>query len=108
MKGNNKKLNCCEKNSSSVKELKRLKNFLKLFSDENRLRIVCTLRKEEKCVREIYKQLDLAQNLTSHHLKLLEKAKIVSWKKVGVKVFYKLNSKELERNTELLSKFLKC
>ena len=97
----NTKLNCCEK------ELETLKDFLKLLSDKNRLRIICALRKEERCVCEVYEQLDLTQNLTSHHLKLLEKANIVSWEKVGVKVFYKLNTKELEKKIKLLSKLLK-
>ena len=95
----NTKLNCCEK------DLEKLKDFSKLLSDKNRLRIICALRKEEMCVCEICEQLDLTQNLASHHLKLLEKANIVSWKKVGVKVFYKLNTKELEKNTKLLAKF---
>lgn len=107
MKRKNTKLNCCEKDSSNEKELEKLKSFLKLLSDRNRLRIICALREEERCVCEIHEQLDLAQNLTSHHLRFLEKANLVSWKKVGVKVFYKLNTKELEKNTKLLSKFLK-
>ncbi len=100
------KLPCCKDNSCNEKELEGLKNFLKVISDKNRLRIICTLRSEKRCVCDIYEHLNLSQNLTSHHLRLLEKANLVSWKKNGVKVFYKLNSKKLEKNMKLLSKFL--
>ncbi len=100
-------LPCCKKNSCNEKELESLKDFLKVISDKNRLRIICTLRCEQMCVCEIYEHLDLSQNLTSHHLRLLEKAELVSWKKNGVKVFYKLNTKKFESNMKLLNKFLK-
>ncbi len=100
-------LPCCKNNSCNEKELEGLKDFLRVISDKNRLRIICTLRCEKRCVCEVYEHLNLSQNLTSHHLRLLEKAELVSWEKIGVKVFYKLNTKNFKDNMRLLNKFLK-
>ncbi len=102
-----KKSKRCDNKNSFYKELIKLSDFLKLISNENRLRIVCILGLKEKCVCEIYEYLNLSQNLVSYHLKILEKKRIVSWEKRGVKVFYKLNNKELKNNIELLNKFVK-
>ncbi len=100
------KLSCCKDNLCNEKEFEELKDFLKVISDKNRLRIICSLRCEKRCVCDIYEHLNLSQNLTSHHLRLLEKAELVSWKKNGVKVFYKLNPKKLESKMKSLNKFL--
>ncbi len=101
------KLKCCDNKDSPYKELIRLSDFLELISNKNRLRIICMLGLKEKCVCEIYEYLNLSQNLTSYHLNLLEKGRIVSWDKKGVKVFYKLNNEELKNNIKLLNKFIK-
>ncbi len=102
-----KKLRCCNSKDPYHEELIKLSNFLELISDKNRLRIVCMLSLEEKCVCEVYEHLNLSQNLTSYHLSCLEKKGIVSWEKRGVKVFYKLNNEELKNNIKLLNKFIK-
>ncbi len=102
-----KNLRCCDSKDSYHKELIKLSNFLELISNKNRLRIICMLNLGESCVCEIYKYLNLSQNLTSYHLSCLEKKGIVSWEKRGVKVFYKLNNEELENNIKLLNKFIK-
>ncbi len=102
-----KKLECCDNKNSSFRKLINLSNFLELISDKNRLRIICMLSSGERCVCEIYKHLELAQNLTSYHLKILEKEGIVSSEKRGVKVFYKLNNKKIDSNIKLLNKFIK-
>jgi predicted transcriptional regulator len=55
--------------------------FLKSISDENRLKIICFLKKEEKCVCDIVEFMQLPQNLVSHHLKKLRDENIVISKK---------------------------
>ncbi len=100
-------LKCCNTGDSSYEELIKLSHFLEIISDKNRLRIICMLGLGEKCVCEIYQYLNLSQNLTSYHLKVLEKEGIVSWEKRGVKVFYKLVSQELKNNIKLLNKITK-
>lgn len=91
---------CCEKDNNNLALLVR---FLKVISDTNRLKIVCFLRKEEKCVCEIWQFLDLPQNLVSHHLKVLKDARILVSRKDGPKVFYSINDNELKSYKELLN-----
>lgn len=83
-----------------------MSEFLGLISDKNRLRIICMLGLDERYVCEIYKYLELSQNLASYHLKCLEREGVVSWEKRGVKVFYKLNGKKVKNSIKLLNKFL--
>lgn len=99
------KPNCC-KNKLEV-DIKQAMEFLQIISEENRLKILCILRDGEKCVCEIWQFLNLPQNLVSHHLKVLKDFGLISSKKEGLKVFYKLNQEILARHTELLNKFLK-
>lgn len=97
--------NCC-KNKSSNKEIKQVTDFSKVISEENRLRIICMLYGDEKCVCDIWQYLNLPQNLVSHHLKVLKDFDLVSSRKEGLKIFYKLNQKVVKRYAELLNKFL--
>ncbi|MCK5491086.1 MAG: winged helix-turn-helix transcriptional regulator [Candidatus Pacebacteria bacterium] len=97
--------NCCK--NKSKKNIKQATEFLKIISEENRLKILCILRDGDKCVCEIWQLLNLSQNLTSHHLKVLKDFSLISSKKEGLKVFYKLNNETLAKHTESLTKFLK-
>lgn len=99
------KPNCCK--NKSEREIKQATEFLKIISEENRLKILCILRGGEKCVCEIWQYLELPQNLVSHHLKVLKDFDLISSKKEGLKIFYQLNQKTLAKHAELLNKFLK-
>jgi DNA-binding transcriptional ArsR family regulator len=44
---------------------------LKVLSDPNRLRIMCLLSGGEKCVCEVERELEISQQLSSHHLGVL-------------------------------------
>jgi len=88
-------------------ELKKLSEFLNVLSEENRLKIILLLKNGRKCVCEIYEHLELPQNLTSHHLKILKDSKILSSKKEGLKVYYKLNTRVLEKYLNILSQIFK-
>jgi len=99
------KIECC-KNKNFGKEKKEVVEFLKIISEESRLEILCILKKQEMCVCEIWQYLDSPQNLTSHHLKVLKDFKLISSRKSGLRVFYKLNKKILQKNLKLLNKFI--
>jgi len=102
-----KEISCCRKKSIENEKLKSLKVFLDAISEENRLRIICILGHGERCVCEIYRYLELPQNLTSYHLNVLELSKIISSEKRGLKVFYKINNKKLKEHLRSLNNFLK-
>jgi ArsR family transcriptional regulator len=95
------------KTKKSKNNLNQVVNFLKVISEENRLKILCILRKQEKCVCDIWQFLDLPQNLTSHHLKVLKKFGLINSRKEGTKVFYFLNQRNIKKFTSLLSRFIK-
>ena len=99
------KIKCCE-NKKAVGELKEVVNFLKAISEENRLRILCILKKQEMCVCEIWQYLDSPQNLTSHHLKVLKDFGLISSRRDGLKIFYKLNKDISKKHLKLLNKFI--
>ncbi len=82
-----------------------LKIFIKAISNETRLDILNYLKKE-CCVGDIWKKLNLPQNLASHHLKVLKESGLVEAKKNGLKVVYKLNKKQLALRLRLLQVYL--
>ena len=86
--------------------LSNFNNYLQAIVEPNRLKIICLLKNNELCVCEIFKQLLLPQNLTSHHLKILKDAKLVTSKKEGLKIIYKRNEKTINYYQKLLSKII--
>jgi ArsR family transcriptional regulator len=88
-------------------ELDQLSDFLKVVSEENRLKIIrCLQKSEERCVCEIQEFLDLPQNLISHHLKVLRDFDLLESKKDGLKVYYRIKQDKLSQYNEVLSQLL--
>ena len=96
---------CC-KNKKSITKLKKVADFLRTINEENRLKILCLLRKGEQCVCEIWECLKLPQNLASHHLKVLKDFGLISSEKRGLNVFYRLNKVVVKNHFKLLKKLL--
>jgi ArsR family transcriptional regulator len=94
---------CC-RNKKSILEIEDLAKILKKISEPNRLKILCFLKKEPRCVCDIWKCLKLPQNLVSHHLAVLKRMNLVFSKKVGQKVFYRLNKKTVKKYLKRLEK----
>ena len=84
---------CCSPSSSESKQVVSLSGFLKIVSEESRLKLLCILRQGEHCVCEIMEHVDLSQSLISHHLKDLKEAGIVKDEKRGLRVYYSLTEK---------------
>jgi ArsR family transcriptional regulator len=71
-----------------------LKNFIKVMkalSDPNRVKIIKILQQKSMCVCEIQGALELAQPTVSKHLKILEEANLVDYRKDGLWVNYYLS-----------------
>lgn len=90
-----------------MKEIMELKEFLKIVSDTNRLRILCLLTKRELCVCEIFGALKLPQNLVSHHLAKLKKLSLVEERREGTFIIYSINRKSLKQYKALFNKIIK-
>lgn len=80
-------------------------NLFKSLGDENRLRIINLLQKEELCVCEIEAILDTTQSNVSRHLTRLRNEGIVIFEKKSQWTYYKTNPKFIEDN-KLLYEYL--
>ncbi len=96
---------CCN-NKKFLAEISQVVKFLKIISEENRLKILCLLKKNEMCVCDIWQYLGLTQNLTSHHLKVLKDFGLVSSRQKRLKVIYSINKNSVKNYSKLLNKFL--
>lgn len=81
--------------------------FLKIISDGNRLKILCLLKGGERCVCDLYENLDLAQNLVSSHLKILKDFGLIEVRQEGKKNYYRINLKSFKAHNLLLVNFFK-
>lgn len=70
--------------------MKAFVKVMKALSDPNRLKIVKMLQHKMMCVCEIQAALQIAQPSVSKHLKVLEEAGLVDYKKDGLWVNYHL------------------
>lgn len=60
----------------------------KALTDENRVRILMALRRQEMCVCQITGFLDLSPSTTSKHLSVLRQARLIDSRKKGKWVYY--------------------
>jgi ArsR family transcriptional regulator len=70
-----------------------MKTFIKVIkalSDPNRVKIIKLLEQRMMCVCELKSLLDIAQPTVSKHLKILEEAGLVEYRKEGLWVNYSL------------------
>lgn len=74
--------------------MKELVRVMKALSDPNRVKILKMLQQRELCVCELQVALEVAQPTVSRHLKVLENAGLVSYKKDGLWVNYRLSDGE--------------
>ena len=76
----------------------------KALADQNRIKIIELLSVKPLCVCEIEENLDLPQNLVSHHLSVLKESKIVENCKCGKNNYYSLNKKVLKKFAKEINK----
>ena len=82
-------------------------SLLKSLSHPTRLEILEILKSEsELCVCDIYERLDLEQSNVSQHLKVLKDQSILSTRKEGLMVFYKVNYLEIYEILDTVKKIL--
>ncbi|ABR47198.1 regulatory protein, ArsR [Alkaliphilus metalliredigens QYMF] len=69
---------------------------LKALADKNRLLIIEMLSCGELCACDIMDGLALTQPTISHHMKILQHAKLVKRRKEGKWVFYSINQEKVD------------
>src|SRR5689334_14063499 len=90
----------CSVNSNQVYQLQdqclklekaqRMAEFFSLLGDANRLRILSILAVKELCVCDLAATLDMSESAVSHQLRTLRAIRLVSYRKQGRNVFYRL------------------
>ncbi|MBW3556419.1 MAG: metalloregulator ArsR/SmtB family transcription factor [Actinobacteria bacterium] len=64
---------------------------LRALADPNRFRVFCALRGRERCVRDLVASEQMAQPLVSHHLRVLERAGLVTSRRAQSFTLYALD-----------------
>ena len=95
-------------NTTGQGRVEALAAWLKVLAEPNRLRIVDLLMQGEQCNCEMGDRLDVAPNLISHHLNVLQKVGLVSARRDPDDarwIHYSINTRALEELNILFSAF---
>ena len=71
--------------------LLRTSEFFKALSDYSRMKIVYALLKNELCVNDIVKEVDMSQTAVSYQLKLLRQMHLVKYRRDGQNIYYSID-----------------
>ena len=78
------------------KDLRELEDIFAALGDATRLKILKIIADEELCSCEVMAALELTQPTTSHHLGILERAGLLSSRRNGKWVFYKIANSQVK------------
>lgn len=82
-------------------------DMLKALAHPTRLQILDLLKGGEKCVCKIVPELKMEQSNVSRHLNILKKEGLVSSRKEGLKVFYRVTDPKVFQLLDVSSELLK-
>ena len=91
--------------NKKIYELKA--NLLSALGHPNRIRILEFLKDEEKCNCDIYPELNLEQSNLSRHMKILQEAGLVTARKEGLKVYYKVTDPRIYEIFDIVRQIVK-
>ena len=74
-----------------------LAELFKMFGDSTRVKILYALYKQELCVCDIAKLLDVTQSAVSHQLRVLKNGKLVRFRREGKTLYYSLADEHVVR-----------
>jgi DNA-binding transcriptional ArsR family regulator len=101
---NQKRIDNANQEALSDCENQNMAQLFKAMGDVNRLKVLHALGQDEMCVCDIAKFLKLSESAVSHQLRLLRQLKLVSNRREGPILYYRLNDHHVE---ELLQVALK-
>ncbi|MDD2360253.1 MAG: metalloregulator ArsR/SmtB family transcription factor [Syntrophaceticus schinkii] len=77
-----------------VVQTEGLSTYFKALADDNRLKIIHALSREELCVRDVADIIGTTMQVASHHLRVLRDIGLVKNRKEGKHVFYSLKDRK--------------
>lgn len=86
----NEKVRNALDNMPETQDVNGLSDFFKIFSDQTRIRILLALDSGEMCVCDISEALGMSMSATSHQLRMLRDAGLVTFRKEGKNAVYSL------------------
>lgn len=91
------KINKVKLEEPNNEQIENLSNMFKLFADNTRLRIICSILNTELCVCDLCELLELNQSTVSHQLQILRNAKLVKYRREGKQIYYSLQDEHIEQ-----------
>ena len=85
-----------EKVMPDEQQLLDLSEFFKVFGDSTRIKILYVLSQSEMCVCDIATLLQMGQSAISHQLRVLKQMRLVTFRRDGKTVFYKLADSHIQ------------
>lgn len=74
----------------NLEKAQQMAEFFSLLGDANRLRILSMLAMKELCVCDLAAALEMSESAVSHQMRVLRSMRLVSYRKQGRNVFYRL------------------
>ncbi len=74
-----------------IEDAKQLAEFLKVFGDPDRIRILTLLKDKEMCVGHIAEALSKTVSAVSHQLGIMRRQRLVRYVKDGKNIYYTLD-----------------
>ena len=87
---------------------KEISQYLKVMADSSRLEILDLLSCGELCACDLLEHFSFSQPTLSHHMKVLKDNNLITSRKDGNKIFYKLNHDVLDNVTSRLTLLSSC
>ncbi|MBD2184498.1 ArsR/SmtB family transcription factor [Aerosakkonema funiforme] len=79
----------------NTEKAQRMAEFFSLLGDANRLRILSILAVKELCVCDLAAALEMSESAVSHQMRVLRAMRLVSYRKQGRNVFYRLQDRHV-------------
>ena len=87
---------------TTKKELLRKSELLKVLGHPERLAILLLVYEEEMCVKDLMEALQISQPKVSQHVGLMKELGILSFRKEGTKVIYRLSNSVVKEILDIL------
>ena len=82
-------------NHISPELMARAASFFKVVGDETRMKILCSLSRDELCVNDIAAAVDMTKSAVSHQLRLLKDEGLIKSRRDGKNMFYSLDDQHV-------------